>query len=463
MVGKKAKFKMTKISHLNIDLSPSKDYILVSTLDKESRIMRVISKGCVLTSLVLFSSAVFAETTADTNNNQANPSAETNKQNAEALQYQRSVATRQAQDTEPKKVYEVKTLPDYQENLKLGAGTTKQNYLNDPFKRPTIITPGITAAETWPIHYNRAPLDRSPKDKSSKIVTLGTGTPMANTYRFGPANALIVNGYPYFVDCGEGWFRAINRSILTQKNYDLSKVFVLKNFKYMFLTHLHEDHTVGLPSFILGPYKWGATSERIIYGPKGTFDMITNIEKAWTQDVQEMVQGSTHTSPEGGTAMGADIDPAVEFPGAIYEDDNVKVEAFRTSHGALRYTYAYRFTTKPDNRVIVFGGDGHYSKGLVEATKGADVLVIEGFTWKNLKDAPWGGDDVKQKAQEVSPYHMFPQQLKLIQDETGVKEIVMTHEQNYSKPDNFDRLGLLKEMQAAGVKNIYSAMDGDLY
>ena len=108
--------------------------------------------------------------------------------------------------------------------------------------------------ETWPIFYNRGPLDRSPKDKSSKLLTMGTGVPSANTYRFGPAMALIVNDYPYFIDCGEGWFRALNRSAITQKGVDLIKVFDLNNLKYLFITHLHEDHTVGIPSFILGPY-----------------------------------------------------------------------------------------------------------------------------------------------------------------------------------------------------------------
>jgi len=39
----------------------------------------------------------------------------------------------------------------------------------------------------------------------------------------------------------------------------------------------------------------------------------------------------------------------------------------------------------------------------------------------------------------------------------------MVHEQNYGSPEDFHRLGLLHEMQEAGVKNIYSSMDGDLY
>ena len=39
----------------------------------------------------------------------------------------------------------------------------------------------------------------------------------------------------------------------------------------------------------------------------------------------------------------------------------------------------------------------------------------------------------------------------------------MVHVQNYNKPENFDRLGVLKEMIDEGIENILLAQDGDLY
>lgn len=352
----------------------------------------------------------------------------------------------------------------YTDNLAKGAKTTKKNYMNDPFVRPAKVN-WLVQPETWPIDFNRGPLDRSPKNKSSKILTMGTGDPTPNTYRFGPAMAIIVNNYPYFIDCGEGWFRALNRSALTQKGMDLTQVFKLNNLKYLFITHLHEDHTVGLPSFILSPYKYGSTTNKVIFGPVGSENLVDCIIKGWQVDRQVATQGPMHATPEGNSAVVGEINPHTEFSGPIFEDANVKVEAFRTdhAHGALRYTYAYRFTTKPDGRIIAFGGDGHHSKGLVEAAKNADVLVIEGCTWKNLKYAPWGGKTLKEKEKIIGAYHMFPKDLKKVQQDSGVKNIVMVHEQNYSPADSYSRLGLLHEMQEAGVKNIYSAMDGDLY
>lgn len=147
----------------------------------------------------------------------------------------------------------------------------------------------------------------------------------------------------------------------------------------------------------------------------------------------------------------------------IFEDDNVKVEAFPTEHGFLKHTFAYRFTTKPDGRILAFGGDGHYSEGLVNAAKNADVLVIESITRKNIMFVVWGGKTEDEKVKTIGAYHMFPKDMKRVQDESGVKQIVMTHVQNYNEPEKFDRLSVLKEMQAAGVKNILLAEDGDLY
>ena len=249
----------------------------------------------------------------------------------------------------------------YEQNIELGNADSKQNHMNDPFVTPSKITP-VTNPSTWPKFQNRAPLDRSPSDKSSKLITMGTGTPTGSTYRFGPAMALIVNNYPYFVDCGEGWWRAVNRSTLTQGAADLTNILSVQNIKYMFLTHLHEDHTVGLPSYILSPYKFGSKTDKVIYGPPGTENLINGIAEGWILDRQEMVQGSTHQSPQGNSAIVGEVDFDIRAPGPIFEDDNVKVEAFPTANGSLANTLAFRFTTKPDGRIIAFGGDGHYRK-----------------------------------------------------------------------------------------------------
>ncbi|MDH3806137.1 MAG: MBL fold metallo-hydrolase, partial [Gammaproteobacteria bacterium] len=68
--------------------------------------------------------------------------------------------------------------------------------------------------------------------------------------------------------------------------------------------------------------------------------------------------------------------------GLVFEDDNVKVEAFPVRHGTWPNAFGYRFTT-PD-RVIVISGDAAPDATLEEYAKGADILIhevysVEGF------------------------------------------------------------------------------------
>jgi len=217
----------------------------------------------------------------------------------------------------------------YDENLKKGAATTERNDMNVPFVKPENWKTPFTAASNWPIFENRGPLDRSPDDKPSKVLILGSGDPMPNPFRFGPAMAVIVNDYPYFVDCGEGWWRALGKATLSQSAIDL-------------------------PSFISNPFKFGVNGNKKVYGPEGIDEMMGHINAAYRIDRNEMFQGSIGQHGDGGTALGIPIRPSTGLEGAkIFEDDNVIVFAYPTSHGALEHTYAYRFTTKPDNRIFV--------------------------------------------------------------------------------------------------------------
>lgn len=324
------------------------------------------------------------------------------------------------------------------------------------FVKPSKMGP-LTAPENWPQFFDRSPTNRAPKGTVSPVVVVGSGDPTANPNRIGPSLVLIVNGYPYFVDAGEGIWRGMAKAALVNGDW-VTDAFEINNMKHLFLTHLHEDHTVGIPSWILNPYKFGSRTNKEIYGPKGTEAMIDHILKAWTIDTTEMQQGSIHQSADGSKATAHDLTE----DGEIFKDDNVTVSAYRTKHGSLKYTFGYRFQT-PD-RVLAFGGDGHYSPGLVKAAKDADILFIESCTLENLQHATWGGKTLEEKKKAIGAYHMFPPDLVRVKNESGVKMIVLVHEQNYLPPDKFTRKGLVEEIKRAGLQGpLHSSIDGDVY
>lgn len=82
-----------------------------------------------------------------------------------------------------------------------------------------------------------------------KLVLLGTGTPNPVPERAGAATAVIVNGQPWIIDAGPGVVRRVEAARragteeLTQPS--LSRAL---------LTHLHSDHTLGLPDLMYSPW-----------------------------------------------------------------------------------------------------------------------------------------------------------------------------------------------------------------
>ena len=337
------------------------------------------------------------------------------------------------------------------------AESDASGYQNDPFTRPGVITP-YTLPEAWPVHLDRNPLDRSPENTDTRMVVLGTGMPQPNPYRSGPAYAVVANNQPYLVDAGEGIWRSLARAVLIHGD-EINMALAPIKLNYLFVTHLHEDHTVGIPSLILNPFKLNIPAPKSIYGPEGIDEMVEHILAAWKIDIAAEL--SDGYDPIGAQATGHIVD--VDKQGLVYQDDNVTVEAFRTIHGPLKDTFAYRFTT-PD-RIITFTGDGGpYHENIVKAAMNADLLVAEAVTEKNIGYANWGGDTVEEKKKEIFRYHFSPAVLARIATEARVKAVVLSHEQNYSAPEDFRRTGLKDEIIEAGYKGtIYSAMDGDVY
>ena len=102
---------------------------------------------------------------------------------------------------------------------------------------------------------------------------LGTGMPSPNPYRSGPSYALIINDSPYLIDAGEGIWRSIAKAALINGD-EFTQGLSPHKLKYLFLTHLHQDHTVGIPSLLLSPLNWIFRIQQEIYGPRGTEEMV---------------------------------------------------------------------------------------------------------------------------------------------------------------------------------------------
>jgi ribonuclease BN (tRNA processing enzyme) len=65
------------------------------------------------------------------------------------------------------------------------------------------------------------------------------------------------------------------------------------SLRVAFVTHLHSDHTVGYPDFILTPWVMGRKTPLEVYGPKGIKSMTEHILGAWQADIDERILTET--------------------------------------------------------------------------------------------------------------------------------------------------------------------------
>jgi len=207
----------------------------------------------------------------------------------------------------------------------------------------------------------------SPK---TMIVMLGTGTPGPDPDRSGPATAIIANGTPYLIDFGPG---VVRRAAAAFRQGVKAFGFGATKIRTAFLTHLHADHTIGLPDLILTPWIMGRRQPLAIFGPEGLKAMCDHVLKAWKLDIDNRVNGA-----EKLCAAGCKVNVTEIKPGLIYQDMNVSVTAFPVRHGDMTDAFGFKFRT-PDKSIVI-SGDTAPTETIVEHSGGCDVLIHEAYS-----------------------------------------------------------------------------------
>jgi ribonuclease BN (tRNA processing enzyme) len=256
------------------------------------------------------------------------------------------------------------------------------------------------------------PATQPPKEHTTRtrVVLLGTGTPVPDPDRSGPATAIVVDDSAYLVDFGPGVVRRAKAAVLDRHITALEPA----NLKVAFATHLHSDHTAGYPDLILTGWTAGRRTPLEVYGPTGLQSMTEHILQAYRIDIE------TRTNSEGdqrGNPKGWKVNAHEIKAGVIYRDAKVKVTAFPTKHAME--SYGYRFDT-PD-RSIVISGDTNPTEETIRACNGCDVLVHEARTMELFAQLPEGSHSFGAK------YHTTSEQLAALATKAKPGLLIVYH------------------------------------
>jgi len=224
-----------------------------------------------------------------------------------------------------------------------------------------------------------------------RVVFLGTGGTYPCTERNVAAIAVQTGKDVVLFDCGEG----------TQRQFMRSNVSFMST-RWIFITHYHGDHFLGLPGLIQSMNLNGRERPIDIYGPEGTEKLMKSFLTAGYfapgyEIFAHDIAAKDEIKLEGFSVVAAKSDhtvPSLAF--ALIEDDRPgrfdtsKAKDLKVPAGPLFRRLQQGEDVKIDGgivkpsqvlgpsrkgRKIVYSGDTRPCRGVIDLSKGADLLI----------------------------------------------------------------------------------------
>lgn len=216
-----------------------------------------------------------------------------------------------------------------------------------------------------------------------KVTILGSGTGVPSLKRGAPGLVIKVSGQALLFDSGSG---TLNRLLKAGIDY--------RELDYIFYTHFHPDHIAEfVPLLFACKYHSEPRTKALrVIGRKGLKDLyhgLLGVYGDWIKPERYSLE-------------------LIEVRNRKYKDVDWTVYAKPLVHS--QSSLGYRLETK-SGKTVVYSGDTHYCKAILELSQKADILILECSFPEQHK--MWG--------------HLTPRLAGKIAKQADVKHLVLTH------------------------------------
>jgi len=253
------------------------------------------------------------------------------------------------------------------------------------------------------------------------VLLVGTGSPLPDKNRAGPATLVSAGGHLFLVDAG----------LDSARNLMLWKV-PLEKIDGILITHFHSDHIAELGEMRLQTWVAGRKSPLPVYGPPGIEQVVSGFNEAYALDAgyRTAHHGSAFLPPAAVALVAKPVAIAAGATSPVLSSGGLTITAIRVHHDPATPAYGYRFDFH--GRSVVVSGDTTPDEDLARAARGADVLVHEGLSPQMVSLL---GEALEENGHlrtakimhDIPGYHSSPVDAARIANEAGVTLLVFTH------------------------------------
>ncbi len=236
-----------------------------------------------------------------------------------------------------------------------------------------------------------------------QIVLLGTGSPLPDPDRAGPATLVRAAGRDLLFDAGRGVLMRLAAAGAAPGT-----------LTGVFLTHLHSDHLTDLNDVITTRWVTGVGPSPLpVFGPEGTGRVVERTLHLLEDDI------GYRLAHHDDLTWGPECDVTEVTDGVVFDDGVVRVTAAPTDHAPVRPTVGFR--VEAEGKAVAIAGDTVPCEGLDRLCAGADAYVQTTIRRSLIEPIPF------PRLQDILDYHSTIQDAAATATDGGVKTLVLTH------------------------------------